>query len=126
MTKFIAVKLLLVTVFMMSFPVETQAQSAERIKFSRGRYSATVRGRVAKDQAKRYVLGLKKNQSLSVAFTGKMKYVYISIQDGNGNTLADDDNGIAKIDTDYNGDYYVIISTKYGQAENFNLRVTAR
>ena len=126
MNKFIAMKLLLVSLFMMSFAVETQAQTAERINFKRGTYSTTFRGKVAKDQEKRYVLGLNRNQKLKVQFTRKMQYVYISIQDGNGNNLKDDDNGYAEINTADSGDYYIVISTKYGQAENFSLRVTAR
>ena len=111
---------------MMCFAVETQAQTAERINFKRGTYSTTVRGKVAKDQEKRYVVGLKQNQKLTVGFTRKMQHVYISIQDGNGNALANDDNGNAEINTTKSGDYYIVISTKYGQAENFSLRVTAR
>ena len=126
MTKLIAIKLLLVSLFMMNFAVETQAQTAERINFKRGTYSTTVRGKVAKNQEKRYVVGLKQNQKLKVQFTRKMQYVYISIQDGNGNALANDDNGNAEINTTDSGDYYIVISTKYGQAENFSLRVTAR
>jgi len=126
MTKLIAIKLLLVSLFMMNFAVETQAQTAERINFKRGTYSTTFRGSVAKNQEKRYVLGLKRNQKLKVQFTRKMQYVYISIQDGNGNALANDDNGNAEINTTDSGDYYIVISTKYGQAENFSLRVTAR
>lgn len=54
-----------------------------------------------------------------------MQYVYIPIQDGNGNTLANDDNGYAEIDTTDSVDYYIVISTKYGQAESFTLRVGA-
>jgi hypothetical protein len=126
MTKLIAIKLLLVSLFMMNFAVETQAQTAERINFKRGTYSTTFRGSVAKNQEKRYVLGLKRNQKLKVQFTRKMQYVYISIQDGNGKALANDDNGNAEINTTDSGDYYIVISTKYGQAENFSLRVTAR
>jgi len=126
MTKLIAIKLLLVSLFMMNFAVETQAQTAERINFKRGTYSTTVRGKVAKDQEKRYVVGLKRNQKLKVQFTRKTQYVYISIKDGNGNALANDDNGNAEINTTDSGDYYIVISTKYGQAENFSLRVTAR
>lgn len=126
MTKLIAMKLLLVSLFMMSFSIETQAQTAERINFKRGTYSTTFRGKVAKDQEKRYVLGLNRNQKLTVAFPRKMQYVYISIQDSNGNTLKDDNNGSVEINTADRGDYYIVISTKYGQAENFSLRVTAR
>jgi len=125
MNKLIAMKLLLVSLFMMSFSIETQAQTAERINFKRGTYSTTFRGKVAKDQEKRYVLGVKRNQKLKAQFTRKMQYVYISIQDGNGNTLANDDNGYAQINTTDSGDYYIVISTKYGQAESFTLKVGA-
>ncbi len=126
MTKLIAMKLLLVSLFMMCFAVETQAQTAERINFKRGTYSKVVLGKVAKNQEKRYVVGLKRNQKLKVQFTRKTQYVYISIQDGNGNALANDENGYAEINTTDSGDYYIAISTKYGQAENFSLRVEVR
>lgn len=125
MTKTIAIKLLLVSLFMMSFPVQIQAQKAQRIKFKRGTSSTTFRGSVAKNQEKRFVLELSRNQKLKVQFTRKMQYVYISIQDGNGNALANDDNGYAEINTTDSGDYYIVISTKYGQAESFNLKVRA-
>ncbi len=125
MKKLTAMKLLLVSL-LMSFPVQAQAQSAERINFKRGTYLTTVCGKVAKDREKRYVVGLKRNHKLKVQFTRKTQYVYISIQDGNGNALANDDNGNAEINTTDSGDYYIVISTKYGQAENFSLRVTAR
>jgi len=62
---------------------------------------------------------------LKVQFTTKKTYTYISIQDGNGNTLADDDNGFVELNTTYSGDYYIVISTKYGQAESFTLKVGA-
>ena len=55
-----------------------------------------------------------------------MQYVYISIRDGNGNYLADDANGYTEINTTNSGDYYIVISTKYGQAENYSLRFSAR
>ena len=126
MKKIIAMKLLLVSLFMMSFPVETQAQAGERIKFQGGKYSKTVPGKVAKNQEKRYILGLNRNQKLTVGFTRKMQYVYISIQDSNGNTLKEDNTGYVEINTGYSSDYYIVISTKYGQAESFTLRVGAR
>lgn len=126
MKKFIAMKLLLVSLFMINFPAAAQAQAAERIKFQRGKYSKTIPGKVAKNREKRYVIALGGNQRLTAEFTGKKQYVFISIQDGNGKTLKEDDNGYVEINTGSGGDYYIVISTKYGQAESFSLRVGAR
>ena len=126
MKNFIAMKLLLVSLFMLSFPVQIQAQAAQRIKFQRGRYAKIVTGKVGKNQEKRYVLGLNRNQKLTVGFTRKKQYVYITVKDGRGNTLKEDKDGYVEMSTGYNGDYYIVISTKYGQAESFTFRVEAR
>jgi hypothetical protein len=40
--------------------------------------------------------------------------------------LKEDNTGYVEINTGYSGDYYIVISTKYGQAESFTLRVGAR
>lgn len=126
MKKLIAMKLLLVSLFMMSFPVQTQAQAAERIKFQRGKYAKVITGKVGKNQEKRYVIGLNRNQKLTVGFTRKTQYVFITVKDGRGNILKEDDNGYVEMTTGYIGDYYIVISTKYGQADSFTFRVEAR
>ena len=79
MKKFTPMKLLLVSLFMMSFPVHTKAQAAERIRFQRGSYAKTISGKVGKNKEKRYVLGLNRNQKLTVGFTRKTQYVFITI-----------------------------------------------
>lgn len=126
MKKIIATKLLLVLLFMLSFPMQTQAQAAQRIKFVRGTYSKTVTGKVGKNQERRFVVGLSRNQKLTVGFTRKKQYVFIAVKDGRGNTLAQDNDGYVEMNTSYNGDYYIVISTKYGQADSFTFRVEAR
>lgn len=126
MKKLIAMKLLLISLFMIGFPAQIRAQAAQRITFQRGSYARVVSGKVGKNQEKRYVLGLNRNQKLTVGFTRKTQYVFITVKDGSGNVLKEDDNGYVEMTTGYKGDYYIVISTKYGQAANFTFRVEAR
>lgn len=126
MKKMIALKLLIVSLFMMSFPVKASAQATEEIKFQKGRYSKTVSGRVAKDSTKTYYLALKRNQRLKVKFTSKKQYVYITIKDNSFNPIKEDTKGSVEIKTNYDGNYFIEISTKYGQADNFTFIVEAR
>lgn len=126
MKKLLAMKLLLVSLFMLSFPMQTQAQAAQRIRFQRGTYSKTVSGKVGKNQQKRYVLGLSRNQKLTVEFPDRPQDIFITIKDSKGNTLEKDRKFSAEITTGYKGDYYIIISTQFGQADSFTFKVEAR
>ena len=126
MKKLIAAKLLLVSLFVLGFPVQTQAQAAQRIKFARGAYSKTISGTVGKNQQKRYVLGLNRNQKLTVEFPDRPQDIFITIKDSKGNTLEKDRKFSAEITTGYKGDFYIIISTQFGQADSFTFRVEAR
>lgn len=126
MKKIIAIKLLLVSIFMMNLPMQIMAQSGEKISFQKGKYSKTVSGKVPKNSSKDYYLELKRNQKLKVRFTKKMQYVFITVKDNRGNMLKEDTNGYVEVNTTYSGDYYIEISTKYGQAENFTIIVEAR
>lgn len=112
MIKFIAVKLLLFSLLMMSFTAQTQAQSAERIKFKPGESSATFGGRLADGSAKDYVIEAKPNQKLTVTLTINTQDILFAISDEHHKLLTNDsdNDGYEEITTTYYGDYYINIA----------------
>ena len=117
-TKFLAVALLLA-----SFTTDSFALS--RIRFARGRDSATVGGTLRPGATTRYVLSAREYQTMTVVLTSGNDDVRFDIADIHGRFEYYYD-GYARIETDANGDHWITLKNQGRRPTRYTMSVTVR
>lgn len=123
---------ILVTIFLTALVLAlTSITSADgirkRLKFAKGKSSATVSGAVVRGDRDTYTLGAKSGQAMSVKITSVEKNAVFQIQDADGNFLAGADEGDDAMnwsgELPSTGNYKIIVGGTRGNA-TYKLTVT--
>ena len=117
-TKFLAVALLLASFTTNSF-------AASRIRFARGRSSATIVGTLRAGASTKYVLTASKYQTMTVVLRSGNEDIRFDIVDKHGRFEYYYD-GYAQIETDANGDHWITLKNQGRSATRFSMTVTIR
>jgi hypothetical protein len=92
----------------------------KRIKFPKGKSSATVSGAVVRGDRDTYIVGAKEGQMMTVKITSPEKNAVFQIRDANGEFLQDageaDDATSITSDLPSTGDYEIIVGGTRGNA----------
>ena len=120
--------LLLVIAF--SFASLTSADGVrKRIKFAKGKTTATVSGAVVRGDRDTYIVGAKEGQMMNVKITSPEKNAVFQIKDANGEYLQDageeDDATALTSDLPWTGDYEIIVGGTRGNA-SYKLTVSIK
>jgi hypothetical protein len=101
---------------------DTMAQT--RIRFARGRSSATLNGTLASGSARAYVVDVRRNQSMTVNVTSGNNNIQIDIDDVDGHIEYGD--GYSQIYTKNNGNHSIILKNEGGRSTKYSMTVTVR
>jgi len=124
----------LITVLLMaiafSFVSLTSADGIrKRIKFAKGKTTATVSGAVVRGDRDTYIVGAKEEQMMNVRITSPEKNAVFQIRDANGEYLQDageeDDATALTSDLPWTGDYEIIVGGTRGNA-SYKLTVSIK
>lgn len=101
----------------------------KRIKFAKGKSSATVRGAVIRGDRDTYIVGAKAEQMMSVSVSSLENNAVFTVQGPDGAYLQDagdeDDARGVTVPLPFNGDYRIRVSGTRGNA-TYRLTVTIR
>jgi hypothetical protein len=123
MLKIIGLKFIVLVLVVFSVADSSLAQT--RIKFARGKSSATVRGTLAADETREFALKVRFGQTLSVRMTPAGNNIDAEVSNYNGHVFWVE-NGSGKVVIDENGDYYIVIKNSGRAATRYSLTVTVR
>ena len=103
----------------------TDSFALSRIRFARGRSSATVSGSLRAGAATKYVLRASEYQRMTVVLSSGNDNISFNIVDKHGvfDTYYD---GYASIETDANGDHWITVKNRGRSSTNFTMTVTVR
>ncbi len=101
----------------------------KRIRFAKGKFSATVSGAVIRGDRDTYILSARGGQTMTVRIKSAENNAVFQIKDPDGTFLqnageADDARSIT-VDLPFNGDYRIIVGGTRGNA-SYSLTVTIR
>ena len=101
----------------------------KRIKFAKGKTTATVSGAVVRGDRDTYIVGAKEEQMMNVRITSPEKNAVFQIRDANGEYLQDageeDDATALTSDLPWTGDYEIIVGGTRGNA-SYKLTVSIK
>ncbi len=103
-----------------SFALPTADGVTKRIRFAKGKSSATVSNSVIRGEQDTYILGARAEQMMTVRITSLENNAVFTVQGPNGEYLQDageeDDAKMVTNSLPYNGDYRIIVSGTRGNA----------
>ena len=117
-TKILAVALLLTA-------LTTDSFALSRIRFERGRSSATVAGTLRAGASTKYVLRAREYQTMTVVLRSGNDDVRFDIVDKHGRFEYYYD-GYAQVETDANGDHWITLKNQGRGATRYTMTVTVR
>ncbi|HMQ05143.1 MAG TPA: hypothetical protein PKD26_14580 [Pyrinomonadaceae bacterium] len=101
----------------------------KRIRFAKGKSSATVRGAVIRGETDTYIVGARAEQMMSVSVSSLENNAVFTLQGPDGDYLQDageeDDARGVTVSLPYNGDYRIKVSGTRGNA-TYRLTVAIR
>jgi hypothetical protein len=112
-------------VFALSHASAQGAFAEQRVRFTKGHNSATLRGRVSQRKAILYIVGAKAGQSMTVSLDGdaKTRFDLSGPKDKSGQTMANGESEWSDTLPD-NGDYRILVFTDSRVASPFTLKIT--
>jgi len=123
MRKIFGIKLLAAALILAT--LSTNSFAFSRIRFGRGRSSATVAGTLAPGGVTKYVLTAREYQTMTVRLSSGNDNIRFEIADTHGkfDTYYD---GYAQIETDANGDHWITLKNRGRYATRFTMTVSVR
>ncbi len=105
----------------LSFAVITQADGdTKRIRFARGKHSATVSNSVIRGESDTYIVGARAEQMMTVKITSLEDNAVFEVEDPNGEYLQDageeDDATLVTSTLPESGDYRIVVAGTRGNA----------
>jgi hypothetical protein len=97
----------------------------QRVKFARGRTTAVLKGSVNESKWKRYVLGAREGQTMSVHVASKKGTVQFTIATPEPDILTDPTDDYSG-ELPVSGDYEISVFTYEAKAQPYTLEVTIR
>jgi flagellar hook assembly protein FlgD len=112
---------ILLTVFALSMSVVTSADGiTKRVRFARGKSSATVSGAVVRGDRDTYIVGAGTGQTMRVSITSPENNAVFQVMDDDGNYLSGADEGDDATNWSgklpWKGDYKIIVGGTRGNA----------
>jgi hypothetical protein len=121
--KLLVTKILAVALLVASFSTDTFALS--RIRFARGRSSATVSGTLRAGQTTKYVLRASEYQTMTVTLRSGNDNISFNIVDEHG-IFDNYYDGYAQVETDANGDHWITLKNRGRSATRYTMTVRIR
>jgi hypothetical protein len=116
--KFLAVALLLVT-------LASDSLAATRIRFARGRTSATVTGTIPAGATREYVLTADEYQTMTIRLSSNNGDVTFDASDIHG-SFGEHEDGYAQFETDANGNHWITLENTGDYSTRYTLTVSVR
>ena len=120
----------LLTISMLTIASITSADGiTKRVKFARGKHSATVSGGVIRGDRDTYLVGAKEGQTMTLKITSPENNAVFQVMDAEGNYLQDageeDDATSLSGNLPLTGDYKIIVGGTRGNA-SYKLTITIK
>jgi hypothetical protein len=122
MKKLIGMKILAIALILATLTTDTMAQT--RIRFARGRISATLSGTLPSGSTRAYVISVRRNQSMTVNVTSGNNNIQIDVDDVDGHIEYGD--GYSQIITNNNGDHWITLENQGNRVTKYTMTVTVR
>ena len=122
MKKLIGIKILAIALILATLTTDTMAQT--RIRFARGRTSATMSGTLPSGSTRAYVLSVRRGQTMTVNVTSGNNNIQIDVDDVDGHIEYGD--GYSQIYTKNNGDHWVTLENQGSRITKYTMTVTVR
>ena len=122
MKKLIGLKILAAVLMIVTLASDSLAQT--RIRFARGRTSATLTGTLASGSTRGYVLSVRRNQTMTISVTSGNSNIQIDVDDIDGHIEYGD--GYSQIYTSNNGDHWITLKNEGSRATKFTMTVSVR
>lgn len=123
MKKYIGIKLLAVALLLTTLASDTMA--ATRIRFARGRSSATVTGTIPAGGVREYVLTAQEYQTMTVRLSSNNGDVTFDASDIHG-SFGEHEQGYAQFETDANGNHWITLENAGDYSTRYTLTVSVR
>ncbi len=106
----------------MLFVTSAMPQDGQRIRFQRGRSSATVNGTVAQGAPDFWIVGANRGQTMTVRVRGKVTF---GMDSPRGTQMTEDDGEDTShsVDLDFDGDYTIRVYS-IGGVQDYSLSVS--
>jgi hypothetical protein len=102
----------------------SDAFAAARISFARGRSAATLSGTIPAGATREYVIGVRRNQTMTISVDSGNSQIVIDVDDVNGHLEYGD--GFTQIETNANGDHWITLKNEGGRATRYTMTVSVR
>lgn len=122
MKKLIGIKILAIALILATLTTDTMAQT--RIRFARGRSSATFTGTLPSGSTRAYIISVRRNQTMTVNVTSGNNNIQIDVDDVDGHIEYGD--GYSQIYTNNNGDHWITLENQGGRVTKYTMTVTVR
>jgi hypothetical protein len=122
MKKIIGIKILAIALILVSLTTDTMAQT--RIRFARGRSSATLSGTLPSGSTRAYIISVRRNQTMTINVTSGNNNIQLDIDDVDGHIEYGD--GYSQIYTNNNGDHWITLKNEGNRVTKYTMTVTVR
>lgn len=118
-----SLKILVIVLIVFSLVGDSFAQT--RIRFARGKSSATLSGTIAAGAVREYMIDVREGQTMTVRATSGNKQLDFEIVGRSGHE-AWGENGYAQIEINQSGDHYITVKNSGSSATRFTLTVAVK
>lgn len=122
MKRLIGLKILAAALIIVTLASDSLAQT--RIRFARGRSSATLSGTLTSGSTRAYVLSVRRRQIITISVVSGNNNIEIDLDDASGHLGYGD--GYLQMETSANGDHWVTLKNEGSRATKFTMTVSVR
>ena len=122
MKRNIGLKILIAILIVITLTTNSLAQT--RIKFARGKSSATLSGSLSSGDTRSYVLTMRRRQIITISVTSGNKKVEIMLEDDGG--ALGSEYGYLRMETSSNGDHWIILQNDGSRTTKYTMTVSVR
>jgi hypothetical protein len=123
MKKHIGIKLLAMALILAT--LATDSMAATRIRFARGKSSATVTGTIPSGATREFVLTAQEYQTMTIRVSSNNDEVTFDASDIHG-SFGEHEDGYAQFETDASGNHWITLENTGNRATRYTLTVTVR
>jgi len=123
MKKYIGIKFLAAALILAT--LATNSMAATRIRFARGKTSATVLGMIPSGETREFVLTAQEYQTMTIRVSSSNGDVTFDARDIHG-TFGEHEDGYAQFETDADGNHWITLENTGNRSTRFTLTVSIR
>jgi hypothetical protein len=123
MKKYIGIKILAAALLLVTLASDSMA--ATRIRFARGRSSATVTGTIPAGATREYVLSAQEYQTMTIRLSSNTGDVTFDASDVHG-SFGEHETGYAQFETDADGNHWITLENTGDYSTRYTLTVSVR